>query len=120
MCMQNTTNTTSVDARHKVCVAVVLYHGATQGTSLRELDYNYNKQSTNTEADIFNNCLRAQEVFCACFCIGLNFRIQSYLLSKMILGCSSISYFVVATLLCVHCVNDAVQSLYCLRPYAWA
>ena len=41
MCTQNTTNTTRTDARRQVCAAMVPYHLATRGTSLRELEYTH-------------------------------------------------------------------------------
>ena len=41
ICTQNTTNTTRTDARRRVCAATVPYRWATQGTSLRELEYTH-------------------------------------------------------------------------------
>ena len=41
MCTQNTTNTTRMDARRRVCAAMVPYRWATRGMSLRELEYTH-------------------------------------------------------------------------------
>ena len=43
---KNTTNTTRTNAQFQVCMAMVLYHGATRGMLLQELDYNSNSHAS--------------------------------------------------------------------------